>query len=208
VAPTERTSTPVPTSRASKRGMGVVAGLQAPRRRRRENAVFRRTPQQTAARLGVQAGAAMGAAGRDHPRWLPLGDLCQNPQTVDSCLAPASAERCLRVERRPFRDQLVEHRVAHADARYWADDGPSGAMTPPPADTGEPLHLRIHQERAIAGTRPELPTPPERDAETAVAKTQRRRGRRARRARPPEGGPWRPRRRATVLVRTPGKEAP
>jgi len=42
-------------------------------------------------------------------------------------------------------------------------------MTPPPADKREPLHLRIHQGRAIAGTRPELPGPPERDAETAVA---------------------------------------
>ena len=41
--------------------------------------------------------------------------------------------------------------------------------TPPPADKREPLHLRIHQERAIAGTRPALPGPPERDAETTVA---------------------------------------
>ena len=58
----------------------------------------------------------MGTGGGDHPACVAFTHLCQNPQAVNACLGPAIAERGLHSKRRPFRDQLVERRVAHADA--------------------------------------------------------------------------------------------
>src|ERR687895_1998408 len=50
------------------------------------------------------------------------------------------------------------------------------------------MYLRVQQERAIAGAQPALSAPPEPEAATASAMTERMHGRRGRRIRPPEAG--------------------
>src|SRR5215204_5267362 len=47
-----------------------------------KDAVVRGTAQRSAARLRTQRGAAMSANGGDHPNWVPVADLCEDPQVA------------------------------------------------------------------------------------------------------------------------------